>query len=44
MLWGAEPGPAFDHLADSDRAAILEILLDTDPAFAAAQLTRDGPR
>ena len=35
VLSGADTSPAFAHLSRMDRTAILEILLDTKPAFAA---------
>ena len=37
VLSGEEDGDRFSHLSNSDRAAILEILLDTAPEFAAAR-------
>ena len=36
VLSGRERGKEFAHLSDADRKAILEILLDTKPDFAAA--------
>jgi hypothetical protein len=35
VLRGADTSPAFGHLSAADRQAILEILQDTKPAFAA---------
>ena len=36
VLSGRDTDPAFSHLSASERAAILQILNNTDPAFARA--------
>ncbi|MDA0329628.1 MAG: hypothetical protein O2958_11535 [Gemmatimonadetes bacterium] len=43
VLTDSTPGPAYAHLTDTDRRAILGILLDTDPAFANLGLGRSLP-
>lgn len=40
VLTGQDDSPAFAHLTDADRKAILEILRDTRPEFVAAAQTR----
>jgi hypothetical protein len=40
VLTGADQTPEFSHLSAADRAAVLEILTETKPEFAAATSTR----